>query len=108
MKISHAVGGIIIPDDMNCRMGKFGVDKDMALEQPLLMMRLFRHIIVIRAEYHFSNMMIEYEAMSPYFDPIPKHSNMPTYSPILTKEDGQITKIEWKRVQLISLETNDD
>ncbi len=97
MKISHAVGGIIIPDDMNCRFGKFKVDKFIIDDQPLLTMRLFRHVIVVRCECDYASLMLEYTAMSPYFDPIPKGTHAPYYCPIFTKENGQITKIEWAK-----------
>lgn len=101
MRISYIHGGIVIPKDMKCRWGKFSVGREVVDEDPILMMRLMRHVIVHKADYDPASQTIEYTATSPYFEPIPEHQKAPDYSIIFTQEDGHITKVEWKKTEWV-------
>jgi len=62
------------------RRGKFSINRDLLRDSNNEnLLKLFAHMIIVRAEYMFVKDTVEYEAMSPLFREIEIHESAPQY-----------------------------
>lgn len=80
------------------RCGKFAVTMGIFVERPEELERILRGVLITRAEMVLARKTIEYQGYSPHFDRVQPGEELPGYSPIIHMVNGEIDKIEWKRV----------
>ncbi|KKK81949.1 hypothetical protein LCGC14_2808290 [marine sediment metagenome] len=67
------------PKDLQRRLGKFSMTRDVIIDSPALARKVLQGCIVVRAEHLWDGDIIEYIAIHPRFDPVPEGSIAPTY-----------------------------
>lgn len=77
--------------------GKFTITRDLILQgDNRALLKLFSHMIIVRAEYLFMRDAIEYEALSPLFRVVDETEVQPNYVIIATTVYGEDQSIiDW-------------
>lgn len=85
--------------DIGRRLGIFLVSEALIRNDPEETIKIFKDMIVVRAESHYAGREIEYTAMSKHFDISKEGSLIPTYIGLFTRDDEGVTHLKgWERV----------
>ncbi len=106
MKITGAVIEFLDPPDIAKRRGKFEVTSHMVHDAFYALAGIMRNVVVIRAEHDLASQVIEYTAVSPFFDPVEEGEMTPWYDAHLAQVHGQMLTVQWVRKGLESDKPN--
>ncbi|KKL89212.1 hypothetical protein LCGC14_1916960 [marine sediment metagenome] len=85
------------PKDLQRRLGKFSITRDVIINTPALARKALQGCIVVRAENLWDGEAIEYTAIHPRFDPVPVGSMAPEYIIQINRLQTGSIQIEWIR-----------
>ena len=85
--------------DIGRRLGIFLISEALIRNDPEETIKIFKDMIVVRAESHYAGREIEYTAMSKHFDISKEGSLIPTYIGLFTRDEEGVTHLQgWEKV----------
>ncbi len=107
MKINRLFDGVLVPKDIERRIGVFDIDADMAQHAYVEVSQVMRGMVVLEATNSFANKRITYTALHPRFDVVEAGHVIPRYAVIASVEIDKgygpgllhkVISIDWQKV----------
>lgn len=78
-----------LPENIFKRRGRFNISLRLLLRHPDMIQLIMERVIVTRAEVHFLDDVIRYDALSPLFPVLPEGAAIPVYEFEVVDIDGE-------------------
>ena len=88
-----------LPEDFSKRRGRFSIPHDLIHDTPNALLKVMSECLIVRAESMWAEDIIEYTALSRYFEPANLGEQIPEYTWIVDQDDeGVVTGVTAKKV----------
>lgn len=83
--------------DLFKRKGRIPISRELFYENPEVLLKAFKDVLIIKADNDFFKNIINYCAYSNHFETVEEGQEIPEYFPIIMKDGEELKLVNWER-----------